>query len=493
MSTIPTLRTRRHFLLTGATAAGGLLATRGWASVAIGRRPKDVRISEVRLGFEDFVYRAPVKFAGAIMDRATVLTVRCRATTPDGKSAEGVGYMPFNHIFSYPSKTMSHAAKNDAMKALAHEIAKVTESYGEHGHPLDLNWALAPEYLRAAAEVSARLKLPDAIPKLCTLVTAAAFDAAIHDAYGKRHAVSVFSTYNAEFMGHDLSRYLSAEYKGRYPGDFLLKAPKPKLPLCHMISAVDPIEAFQNTKPLNDGLPETMPEWIEHNGLIEFKIKVNGDDLAWDIERVAHIHRVVRAAQEKRNVREWFYVLDFNEKCPNLDYFTRFLEGLKAKMGDSYSRIRYVEQPTSRDLRRQPPLRMHEAAKLCPVVIDESLVDVESLLLARDLGWTGAVVKSPKGLSAMLLIASVAGKENIYLAGGDMSCPGGALVQTANFQARVPTITSVEANVRQFFPAGNTAWEPKFPGIFRIQDGLMKTGDLTGSGLGTWHREFDRG
>ncbi|HEY1111629.1 MAG TPA: enolase C-terminal domain-like protein [Opitutaceae bacterium] len=484
MSTTPHPGTRRQFLQAGAVAAGGLVALRGWASVASGRRPTDVRIGEVRISFEDFVYRAPVKFAGAIMDRATVLTVRCRATTPDGQSAEGVGYMPFNHIFSYPSKSMSHEAKNDAMKALAHEIARVTERLGEHGHPLDLNWLLAPEYLKAAAEVSARLKLPDPIPKLCTLVTAAAFDAAIHDAYGKRHGVSVFATYNAQFMGNDLSRYLGAEYKGRYPGDFLLKAPKPRMPLCHMISAVDPIEAFQNSKPLRDGLPETMPEWIAHNGLIEFKIKVNGDDLAWDIERVAHIDRVVRAAQEKRGVREWFHVLDFNEKCPDLDYFTRFLEGLKAKMGETYSKIRYVEQPTARDLRRRPPLRMHAAAKLCPVVIDESLVDVESLLLAKELGWTGAVVKSPKGLSAMLLITSVAGKENIYLAGGDMSCPGGALVQTANFQARVPTITSVEANVRQFFPAGNTAWEPRYPGIFRVKDGLMKTGDLTGPGLG---------
>ena len=36
----------------------------------------------------------------------------------------------------------------------------------------------------------------------------------------------------------------------------------------------------------------------------------------------------------------------------------------------------------------------------------------------------------------------------------------------------------------QFFPEGNTAWEPRYPGIFRVKDGLMKTGDLTGPGLG---------
>ena len=147
-------------------------------------------------------------------------------------------------------------------------------------------------------------------------------------------------------------------------------------------------------------------------------------------------------------------------------------------------RIEYVEQPTHRDLQAHPENVMHEAARLCPVVIDESLVDVESLLQARRLGWTGAVVKSPKGLTHMILIASVAGKKKIFLAGGDMSCPGAALIQTASLQARVPGVTSVEANARQFLPAANKAWEPRFPGMFRITDGMMRTGELIKPGLG---------
>ena len=31
---------------------------------------------------------------------------------------------------------------------------------------------------------------------------------------------------------------------------------------------------------------------------------------------------------------------------------------------------------------------MHEAAKLRPVVVDESLTDLEALLLAREMGYT---------------------------------------------------------------------------------------------------------
>jgi L-alanine-DL-glutamate epimerase-like enolase superfamily enzyme len=167
-----------------------------------------------------------------------------------------------------------------------------------------------------------------------------------------------------------------------------------------------------------------------------------------------------------------------------VDYYLRFLHQVKAKLPDGLTRIKYVEQPTARDLPAHPENRMHEAAKLCPVIIDESLIDVESLLLARDMGWTGAVVKSPKGLTNMLLITAVAGKRKIFLGGGDMSCPGRALIQTAAFQARVPTITAIEANARQYLPQANRDWVTRFPGMFAVNDGILRTSELSGPGLG---------
>jgi L-alanine-DL-glutamate epimerase-like enolase superfamily enzyme len=478
--------TRRHFVKNAGVLAGGLVVSH-WGRAggpATGRKTSDIQIERISLVYEEHRYRAPVGFAGAVMKQATMLTVRCSVRTAGGKVASGFGVMPFNHTFSFPSKTLSDEIKNNAMKALAAELAEVTGSYRGFGHPLDIHWDLAPLYLKAAAEVSQRLRLADPIPKLCTLVTAAAFDAAIHDAFGKAHQINCFDSYGPEFMTHDLSRYLGAEYQGKYPRDYLLPQHKARMTLCHLISAVDPIEDSDNKNPITDGLPETLPEWIAHNGLLEFKIKVNGTDLQWDLERVQHIDRVVSQAQEKRGVKEWAYVLDFNEKCPNVDYFIQFCRQLKEKMPAGYERIKYTEQPTSRDLKAHPENDMHEAAKLCRVVIDESLIDMDSLLRARDMSWTGAVVKSPKGLSQMILMASVAGKEKIFLAGGDMSCPGAALIQTTNLQARVPTITSVEANARQYLPQANKAWESRFPGMFRVTDGMLRTQDVSGPGLG---------
>ncbi len=448
------------------------------------KKKSDVRIQDVSIGFEEFVFRTPLKFAGVVVDRQTMLTVHCTARTAAGTESRGFGSLPLNYTFTFPSKLLSPATRQSAMKELAKEIATVTNSGHELGHPIDINWELAPRYLQAATEVSQRLQLAEPIPKLCTLVIAGAFDAAIHDAFGKAHSVSSFHTYGPEFMNHDLSHYLGAEYQGEYPSDYVQAQPQPRMPICHLISAVDPITAAENTQPIKDDLPETLTEWINYNGLTYLKIKLNGDDLKWDVERLLHIDRVTAETQRKRGVSRWTYLPDFNEKCPNVDYFLAFLKQIQEQAPEAFRRIEYVEQPTHRDLKSRPENDMHEAAKMCSVVIDESVIDVESVMLAREQGWTGVVVKSPKGLTHMLMIAAVAGKHKMRIAGGDMSCPGAALIQTASFQARLPGVTSIEANARQFLPAANKLWETRFPGMFRITDGMLKTDELSGPGLG---------
>src|SRR5262249_37440885 len=156
------------------------------------RKKSDIRIEHISFGYDEHVFRAPVGFAGAVVSRATMVTVKCSARTAAGKVTSGFGSMPFNHTFSFPSKKLSSETKNDAMKALAVELANVTGAHQEFGHPLDINRDLAPLYFKAAAEVSERLHLADPIPKLCTLVTAAAFDASIHDAFGKAHGTNCF-------------------------------------------------------------------------------------------------------------------------------------------------------------------------------------------------------------------------------------------------------------------------------------------------------------
>ena len=184
------------------------------------------------------------------------------------------------------------------MKALAAGIAAITRKHEEYGHPIDHNVALEPAYLKAAEEVSREQALSEPIPKLCTLVTASPFDAAVHDAFGKLHKRSVYHTYGPDLMTHDLAHYLTPDFKGEYLSKYVLPRPKPRMPLYHLVGAVDPIVDADIKQRINDGLPETLPEWIRYNGLTHIKIKLNGEDTKWDTEP-----RSGRGPRRRRNTK----------------------------------------------------------------------------------------------------------------------------------------------------------------------------------------------
>ncbi len=451
---------------------------------AHGPRPTDVRIKEIRHSYEDFLYRTPIKFGGVAVDRATILNVDCVVETVAGRVARGFGSMPLGNVWSFPSKVLSYEQTLAAMRALVERIARITADHREAGHPVDLTWALEPAYLEAAREVSRGLNLAEPIPHLCSLVCASAFDAALHDGFGKAHGLNCYHTYGPDFMAHDLSRYLGPEFKGEYLDRYISRQPKARMPLYHLVGALDPIEEADVRERINDGLPETLGEWIARDGLTHIKVKLNGEKLDWDVSRLVHIDRVAAETQQRRGVDRWVYSLDFNEKCPQVGYLLDFLSHVQVKTPAGFERIQYIEQPTARDLKANPANRMHEASKIRPVVIDESLIDLESLRLAHDMGYTGAALKACKGQSQSLLLAAAARKMNLFLCVQDLTCPGASLIHSAGLAAHVPGVAAIESNARQYCPAANRPWEGRFPGIFRITDGTMQTGVLTGPGLG---------
>jgi len=238
-------------------------------------------------------------------------------------------------------------------------------------------------------------------------------------------------------------------------------------------------------KPIGDGLPETPAEWIPYSGVTAIKIKLNGDDLAWDVERVAAIDRITVEAQANRGVQDWMYSLDFNERCPNVRYLLDFEHQLKGKAPTAFGRVQYIEQPTARDLAANRQNTMFEAAKLAPVVIDESLTGLDALLLAREMGYTGAALKACKGQSQTLLLAAATQKYKMFRCVQDLTCPGAAFVHSAGIACHVPGVSAVEANAREYVPAANRGWEQRFPGLFQIKTGYLDTSVLSGPGLCT--------
>jgi L-alanine-DL-glutamate epimerase-like enolase superfamily enzyme len=454
-------------------------------ALLLAARTTDTRIDEIVTDFEDYRYRAPYKFGGKEVDRVTLLNVRCRLSTRGGKTAHGFASMPMGNVWSFPAPGVPYDTTLGAMKALALKIARITRAYPGFAHPLDINHELEPEYLKAAVETSREMRLSQGIPKLCTLVTASPFDAALHDAFGKLHGKNAFVVCGKDFVRHDLSHYLNNEFRGEYLDGYIAKQPAARVRMYHSVGASDPLSAAEVKSPINDGLPETLEAWIPHDGVTALKIKLNGADLAWDVDRVAEIDRVTTVAQAKRGLREWLYSLDFNERCPNVAYLLEFDHRLKEKAARAFDRVQYIEQPTARDLAADRKNTMFEAAKLRPVVIDESLTGLDALLLAREMGYTGVALKACKGQSQTLLLAAAAQKYKMFRCVQDLTCPGAAFIHSVGIAAHIPGVSAIEANAREYVPAANRGWDKRFPGLFDVKDGFLYTDGLNGPGLCT--------
>ena len=89
------------------------------------------------------------------------------------------------------------------------------------------------------------------------------------------------------------------------------------------------------------------------------------------------------------------------------------------------------------------------------MVIDEALVDYESLLLSRELGYSGVALKACKGQSEALLMGAAAQKFRLFLCVQDLTCPGASFLHSASLSARIPTVAAIEGNARQYCPAAN--------------------------------------
>ena len=317
------------------------------APQTIRANPLDMRIESVETFEESYAYRTPIKFGGSIVDRVTLLNVRLRARNRAGREAEGFGSMPLGNVWSWPSRRLGYDGTLAVMRRLAGRIRAITAECRDYGHPVELNHHLEPVWLKAAAEMES----PEPAPKLAVLVTASPFDAALHDAYGKLCGASDYRCYTREHLREDLGRYLGPEFRGLHLEQFVLPDPKPRMPLYHLVGAVDPIRESDIVRRVGDGLPETLAEWIEYNGLTHLKIKLNGDDLAWDRDRVLAVESCAAEAMARRGVKQWFYSLDFNERCPNVSYLLDVLRQIREKSPEAFRRIQYVEQPTHRDLK----------------------------------------------------------------------------------------------------------------------------------------------
>lgn len=436
-----------------------------------------------------FVYRTPLKFGGRVVK--DVVVFRTSLTIEDKskkKTSVGIGEMTMGTAWAWPSKTLSPEQVLRTVTALAERIVQGLSSLDAVVHPLHFSTQLKTLAKAKAVELQTAMKLTEEIPDLAVALAASTIDIAIHDAYGRLHNASAFDCLTSDHIGSDLSPWLGDDFVGKHFQDAILPAPSSTLSLYHLVGSLDPLSTADLNKPIGDGLPETLEEWIRTQHLSHLKVKLTGQDLDADVGRLVEIERI---ATRVAPTREWSYSLDFNEACDNEDYVIDFLERIDRLAREAIAKLHYIEQPMGRDLRARKEVTMHRVSRLKPVVIDESLTDLDAFMFAKQQGYSGIAIKACKGLSDSLLFAAAAKHYGLKCYVQDLTCVGASFLTSASLAARVSGVTAVEGNGRQYCPDGNKDWESLYRPMFKVLGGVVPTELLSGIGLGfAWPRNL---
>jgi L-alanine-DL-glutamate epimerase-like enolase superfamily enzyme len=332
----------------------------------------------------------------------------------------------------------------------------------------------------------------EAMPRLASLNCNAAFDVALHDAFGKLAGQPIYETYGPEFFSSDLSRFLEpaagsgVSFKGRYPADFLDPHPPRQVRAWHLVGGVDLLEHGEETgaEP-KDGYPVVLTDWIQRDGLKCLKVKLRGNDATWDYERMVRVGQLGMAGGA-----EWL-TADYNCTVEEPGYVNQMLDKLRDQFPRIYGMILYVEQPFPYDLESHR-IDVHSVSARKPLFMDESAHDWRLIRLGRELGWTGVALKTCKTQTEAILSGCWAKAHGMTLMVQDLTNPMLAQIPHVLLAAHVGTIMGVESNGMQFYPAASGPEAAVHPGLYTRHNGNLDLSTLSGPGFGYHVDEIKR-
>jgi L-alanine-DL-glutamate epimerase-like enolase superfamily enzyme len=450
-------------------------------------KKSDIRVIGVNIFKVNTLCRTPLKFGAVVVDEVPIGYARVTVENKEGKVAIGLGAMFLMDLWAWPVSKASHEAKNNVMCELLDAYGKLISNFNEYSHPIEIFMKTKDDLKRLSHEICGRLTPGEEMPFLGALVSASPVDHAIHDAFGNVNGIDSYRGYGPEYMSSDLSCYLGQRFNNVYPSQFLRQNYLLEIPIFHLVGGLDLLHREEVTEKFpRDGIPNSLDEWIERDGVFCLKVKLRGRDMAWDIQRtleVSGIYHDVRTRIRKDLPERPFLTADTNEQCESPEYIVEYLRKLREREPHVFDEILYIEQPTERDLKAHR-WDMRCISSLKPVLIDESLSTIEDFKLAMELGWSGIALKSCKCLSSDLLFIPMAELAGIPYAVQDLTNPSLALIESVGLATRIHTIKGVEANSRQFFPKANEAAAKVHPDLFNISEGVAKTASIRGTGLG---------
>ena len=228
----------------------------------------------------------------------------------------------------------------------------------------------------------------------------AVVEQAVLDAFCRATDTTFAAAVRENTLGIDLGR-VYPELDGREPAELLPDEPTRSAAARHTVGLTDPlrVDDVAPADRLDDGLPQTLEEYVRADGVDHFKIK-----LAADADRDRARLAAVAALLADLGVDGYAVTLDANEGFADLAAFRVEWEALASDgaVDPLLDRLLYVEQPLARDAAFTPETRrgLREWDGAPPVIVDESDDRADSLAAALDCGYAGTSHKNCKGVFA---------------------------------------------------------------------------------------------
>ena len=444
----------------------------------------DIRVEHAAVEFEYLNCRTPLKFGAVVMPGATFCTATVKVSNRSGATVEGHGGVLLADFWACPMAGYEHRERDAMMRAATEAYRDRLAAHSEYGHPLDLVMGLEPDLKEICRGVEKQFQMVESFPLLAVLVSMSPLDAALHDAFGQVNGVDTYAAYGPEHMAYDLSWHLGRDFAGKYVQDYLRPSYRSRVPLFHLVGGLDKLtRAEVDADDPQDGLPVSLDDWIRRDGMYCLKIKLLGNDLAWDLDRILAVDAVARETLDPERSEQPVYSVDTNEQCESPAYCVELLRRLKEEGPAAFEATLYVEQPTERELlAHRHDLR--ELASIKPVLLDEGLTEQSAFDLAVELGWSGVALKTGKGHSASLLFLARAAERGMTCSVQDLSLPRLAYLHSLGFGARAQNVLGFEGNGRQYFPLASASERALHAAAFDPVGGEVSTASLCGPGLG---------
>jgi L-alanine-DL-glutamate epimerase-like enolase superfamily enzyme len=453
----------------------------------------DIHPVSTELYFLPVTTRVPLKFGPETLTSVICARVCMTVVGREGGRARGWGETPLSVQWVWPSSS-AYQDRCDAMQDFCRRLAQAWAYFRGHGHPIEIGYdfdkAVLPDLLQEFNKKQRAGKEP--MPWLAALVCSSAFDIALHDACGQLLKKPVYETYNAQYMNVDLSYFLQpaeggkVSFAGKYPADFLVLPAPQRLPAWHLVGGKDLLDASELTgSEPKDGYPVLLPDWIDRDGLKCLKVKLRGNDAAWDYDRLVRVGEIAL-----QHDALWL-TSDFNCTVTDPAYVNNILDKLLREQPRVYQMMLYVEQPFPYDLEANQ-IDVHSVSARKPLFMDESAHDWKMIRLGRRLGWTGVALKTCKTQTGALLSLCWAKAHGMTLMVQDLTNPMLAQIPHCLLAAHAGTIMGVETNAMQFYPAASAPEEKVHPGLYRRRHGEVDLSTIRGPGFGYRLDEIQR-